>query len=166
MSSKNNIKSLPISKLAKIGDIDGVKRAIKSGVDIDDKDYRGHSALSCAIIKDQIEIVKILIENGADINNAEDTGHSALYCTIARDQTEMAKILIESSMDVNATDYPNRQSVLFFAVFNDRTEIVKALVARCTDVNIKDHKGFTPLYYANRDGYKEIIKILIDNGAN
>ena len=52
------------------------------------------------------------------------------------------------------------------AAMRGNIEAVKQHIAAGTDVNIKDDDGFTSLYYAAQNGYKEIAELLIEKGAD
>ena len=55
---------------------------------------------------------------------------------------------------------------IFDAVQIGNIEAVKQHLARGTNVNLKNDGGSTPLIEASRKGYKEIAKLLIENGAD
>jgi len=59
---------------------------------------------------------------------------------------------------------------LLDACKNGNLDAVKQLIkstffSKGVDVNVKDHFGRTALAWASHNGYTEIVKILIDNGA-
>ena len=60
--------SLTLPEASKRGDINEVKKLIKEGVDVNAEDGNGRTALSGAVMKNQIEVVVILLEAGADPN--------------------------------------------------------------------------------------------------
>ena len=51
-------------KFCAIGDIDGVKRLIMRGTEIDQSDYDGRTAIHLAASEGHIQIVEFLIDNG------------------------------------------------------------------------------------------------------
>lgn len=55
---------------------------------------------------------------------------------------------------------------LIDAVKDNKIEKVKQLLESGADVNQKNRFGMTPLYYASRNGYLEIVKLLLPAGAN
>ena len=52
------------------------------------------------------------------------------------------------------------------AVFARNIEDIKQHLAAGTHVNAKESRGWTPLLRAAREGYKEIVELLIANGAD
>jgi len=57
-------------------------------------------------------------------------------------------------------------NLLFKAVQENRIDIVKELIAKGVDINVKDEVGSTPLHTAAFSGHFEIVKFLIENGAD
>lgn len=60
------------------GDIDAVKELIKSGTDVNLKDYGGKTALMYAVLNSHIEIMEELINAGAKVNIKDNTGYTPL----------------------------------------------------------------------------------------
>src|SRR5581483_4993278 len=58
------------------------------------------------------------------------------------------------------------QEQLTSAVFGSRTKEVGALLSRGADVNGPDKRGTTPLYKASVQGKTEIVRVLLDAGAD
>ena len=55
---------------------------------------------------------------------------------------------------------------IYDAANDGNIEAVKQHIAAGTDVNVKDKVGGTPLHRAAYKGHKEIVELLIDNGAD
>ena len=52
------------------------------------------------------------------------------------------------------------------AIESGNIEAVKQHLAAGTDVNANDRSGSTPLHHAAEGGHKELIELLIENGAD
>jgi len=62
---------------------------------------------------------------------------------------------------------PEPPDISIYDAANDgNIEAVKQHLAAGTDVNVKDKVGGTPLHRAAYKGHKEIVELLIDNGAD
>ena len=72
---------------------------------------------------------------------------------------------INSEADVNELDNFN-QSPLLIACFKSLTEIGIMLINKGADVNREDIFGVNPLNLAIKNNNPDLIKALIDNGAN
>lgn len=89
------------------------------------------------------------------------------------DAPEMVAELIKNGEDVNATD-ENGVTALHWAVLYDRYGTAKLLLENGANVNVKEHSkaggfcgwGWYPLHLALRNENREIIRLLIDHGAD
>lgn len=67
-----------------VGDLELVKLLIASGANVNQKNFRGATALMIASGAGSASVVKHLIENGADVNARDQEGHNALEYAEAR----------------------------------------------------------------------------------
>jgi len=84
-----------IIELTKKNDIEGVKKAIAEGADLNFQDVYGYTALMLASLNNRPEMVKLLIERGAriDIKNGNDDTALDLANT---EITEIIELLTEA----------------------------------------------------------------------
>ena len=87
-----------------VGDIDSVKEHLDSGVDVNEKNKYGWTALIESAYSGRIKIAELLIEKGADVNSKTNQGSTALHVSSSRGYKEIAELLIEKGTDVNAQD--------------------------------------------------------------
>jgi len=124
------------------------------------------TALHLAAKNGHLEIVKLLIENGADVNVIGLYVNTAIYSALERGHLEIVKLLIDNGANVNALNtkvgnpHPH-ETVLNLAVRQKNPEIV-SLLLNSADVINKN----TSLHLAAENGHLEIIRLLIDNGAD
>ena len=76
------------------------------------------------------------------------------------------KTLIENGVDVNMKD-GRGNSILFEACKYNDMDLIKMLVENGADVNIRTNKGYTPLGYVcyNKSDNIELAKFLVEHGA-
>jgi len=122
---------------AEINAPDLVNRALNAGLDVNDRDTFGNSALEYAInaAQDRPEptaVVKSLLDRGADLN-----GITMAY-----------------------------GGPLFTAAANGEVDVIKLLVAAGAEVNQQDHRGYTALYHAALAGKAETVATLLTLGAD
>lgn len=67
----------PLSIAISKGDIEGVKKFIEYGVDVNEKS-NGMSPLMIAARYNKVEIIKILLSKGANLNEKDEKGFTAL----------------------------------------------------------------------------------------
>jgi ankyrin repeat protein len=168
------------------GDLNGVKKLVASGVNLDEKyipmqnpkkpakapakptdDNRGSTALMFAIKHSNIEIAKYLIEHDANIHLRNRNGATLLMQSVYYNYPEVAKLLIEYGADLNAVS-KNGISVLIVAIDRNMSdEFLDYLIRNGANIEYRTQKGWTPLHFAV---YKKlpasIIKKFINHGAN
>ena len=161
------------------GDIEGVKRHLADGADVNAKRKSNdiacyeYTPLHIAAHEDHTEIAELLIAKGAEVNAKDKYGYTPMHIAAADGCKELAELLIAKGADVNARS-EQRSTPLHQAAMScgdNYEKIVELLIANGADVNAKYEeaeyeKGKTPLHYAAREGNKEIAELLIANGAN
>ena len=93
---------MSIHEAAKAGNIEAVMKAIEVGLDINDVDNAGETALEIATIEGHIDIVVLLIDKGADVNFKNSSGFTALHTAAFFRHKEIVEIFIQKGADVNA----------------------------------------------------------------
>ncbi len=157
----------PLQHACLRGHFDIVKLLIEKGaaVDFTISPIFG-TPLMNAIERGYLNIVKYLVEEGkADVNYLSG-GKNALMVAIARNRPEIAEYLSEKGAEIKFQD--NGTGALIYAVRQNSEDLLKILIeTRKVDLNAQDEFGWTPLSYAlTRDNNKNLVKILLDNGAN
>ncbi|MBE6463683.1 MAG: ankyrin repeat domain-containing protein [Alphaproteobacteria bacterium] len=147
------------------GDINEVKELIDMGVDVNQKDNSGRTALMEASYWGYKEVVELLIQNGADVNQKDEKGKTALVKASGEGYKEIVELLIKNGADVNHKDNYG-YTALMDASYWGYKEVVELLIQSGADVNQKNDNDVTALMMASRRGYKEIVELLIENGAD
>ena len=81
-----------------------VEFLLEKGVDVNQKDLSGNSALMGACFKGFIETVKILIKHNVTIDSQNFTGSTALIYTAMFKQKAIYDLLIKSGANPNIKD--------------------------------------------------------------
>ncbi|CAG7966071.1 unnamed protein product [Penicillium nalgiovense] len=151
--------------------------------DVSRVNERGHNLLTIATRVGCTPICKILVEKGADLNQqveGQDYG-SALHAAAHRGHTETVKYLVEAGANVNMTvENGEHGNALIAALAAEEVDTAKFLIQKAgADVN-KTHTleeeeededldpvvVLTPIALAAKIKGTEILKILVDAGAN
>ena len=150
------------------GDIEGVKRHLADGADVNAKDNSGDTPLHIASFERHTEIAELLIAKGADVNaEGRRNDYTPLHTAADMGAKEIAELLIAKGAEVNArSEY--QLTPLHEAVSRgyNYEKTVELLIANGADVNAKEDGGWTPLHYAAEFGRKEVAELLIANGAD
>ena len=136
-----------------------------------------------AAYKGEVDELARLLNGG----EAVPTGavNSALEAAAYEGRSDAVRFLLQRGADPNTVYAPNRESILHFATSKtsrpaERTSVVKQLIAAGADVNSRTlagvttlcymrdirTRGETPLHRAAAFGDPEMIKALIDAGAD
>lgn len=153
-------------------DLNLVKEIIfKHVVNIDFKDDLGQTALMYAACSGNSDIIKVLIANGANINLKNEEGKTAL--DIAQDykecHSEASAEIIHLLLSSPSTATPQPQltdETLVEAVENGNLNVVKDCIYQNIDINTFSKNGLTILMMAIRNRSDNIVKFLIENGAD
>ena len=134
---------------ARVGDLESAKLLVAAGANVNDADAWGVSATAMAAHAGFTALVTWLLDRGAD-PNAAAAGFTALHAAIMRRDTRMAAALLEHGADANAplTAWtPTRRSS---RDHNFAPELV----------------GATPFWLASRFNQPDVMRLLLDHGAN
>lgn len=137
----------------------------------DDEEPLDYTALHCAVLNNNLEMVQVLVEAGADINARDAFECTPLLYSVAskNGDVSIAKLLVEKGADVFVRD-KNDRSALKLALENRHFEIAKLIVQVITrsgiNINAQDRTGSTLLMNAVDHGDPEFVKCIIDAGAD
>ena len=151
-----------------------VRVLVGAGADVNAKSKMGRTAVWLAAANDgSSATVKFLLEHGAKLDGSE-----ILAATAANDSATI-RLLLDKGANVNAKD-PVGMTPLLNAAMNGNTRIAEMLLARGADVNAACATEFggtvkagkialgllTPLLVASVYGPYDMVKLLLDAGAN
>lgn len=139
---------------------------IENNADINEKSSWGASALIYASEKGNINIMQYLIDNGIDVNGkADDNGDTPLlWAVTGQNPYEASKLLIENGADINATNDSGVAPATILAASTPK--VVKLLKDNGADLDTKFSDYYPPIAIAAGAGNLEIVKALVENGAD
>nr|RBR01853.1 hypothetical protein FVER53263_11220 [Fusarium verticillioides] len=127
--------------------------------------------LMSAVLGNQAAIAKTLINAGADMNAVSGGDNNKWNAThFSYDLPDCMKVLVEAGADINALG-PDGTPFYLAAYFN-QTKVVEPLLehkpdleTKCPDGDFTD-AGYTPLLCAASCGYNELLRLLLEAGAD
>ena len=151
---------------ARAGKIDLVNRLLDSRANPNARTLTGGTPLMFAAISGSIPVLARLLDAGADVNATGSNGWSALMVVSAKGHDRATQLLLDAGADINAADI-YLWTALHRAAYENRASVVRVLL-RHQDVNLQgqDDHGATALHHAAAGGYREIVQMLIDAGAD
>jgi ankyrin repeat protein/beta-lactamase regulating signal transducer with metallopeptidase domain len=120
----------------------------------------------------RVDVVRALVDRGADVNARTRLGGTALSAAAAsgRFEPEIARTLLDRGADVNAKLNDGVTPLLRLLGNNGTNEKSVAgallLIQRGADVNVTTERGETPLRTAVAGSTLEVVRALLDKGAD
>lgn len=182
MFASCNAKDQPLTKedmmqreeilgLVKRDDVNGVKKALDNGANVNTRDGKRRSLLLLATINKQEAMAMLLTEKGAGVNLQDEIQDSPFLYAGATGQTEMVKLFLTHGARFDIFNRYNG-TALIPACERGHVETVKVLVnTKGFPVNHVNRLGWTALMEAIVLGngskkYQEIVQLLKDGGAD
>ncbi|XP_044270883.1 protein phosphatase 1 regulatory subunit 12B isoform X5 [Tribolium madens] len=175
------------------GDKDEVLRLLENGADINTANVDGLTALHQACIDDNSEMVEFLVDHGADVNRGDNEGWTPLHATASCGFLYIAKYLIEKGANVAAVNNDGELAVDISECQKMEDLLNEEIKKRGIDcdaarneekrIMLQDAKewlatksplvdaphpknGATALHVAAAKGYTDVMKILLQCGAD
>lgn len=137
-----------------------ISKAIKEGININQKLSDGSYFLIHATKQKKPNIVRMLLENGADPNVKDDNGFTALMYSINPENYRIMKLLLEHGADINITATHSGVPVLFMTYC---PKMIKLLLNYNPNLLVKDKNGITLL---NTSGKNQLVNYFLDNNGD
>lgn len=114
---------MDIFSAARAGDTNKIQELLKSGISVNDKNDKGHSALMLASYNGHYDATKLLIELGADVNSVDESSNSILMGVVFKGHAPIFELLIEGGADLDFQNAKN-QTALDLAVMFGRRNLI------------------------------------------
>jgi len=155
-----------IHQAAMQGDLAAVKKLLEQNPALLEAcdDDEGVTPLAYAAGFGRMEVLEFLVARGADVNARDPRGLSALLLTVYTGQLQALRFLLDKGADIKPPG-PSGMGPLHFAA-RERAEIAGLLFERMADIGARDDYGNTALILAAREGAQEVVRLLVDAGAD
>lgn len=153
----------PLIEAARARDGRALGILLTDGADPNVRDATGGTALTEAILLENVDNVRLLLDAGADVNVEVASGrYSPLMLAAFRSNPQLVRMLIEAGANVNAVD-ANGTSVLMWAAYASETgdtRVAEQLLAAGADSSVKNRKGESAITWAARQGVTPMVRLL------
>ena len=152
---------------ARQGSIESAKTLIDAGADINQGDADGNTPLLIAILNNHDELSLDLINRGADVNAANKDGRSPLFAAVdAHDVDWSDRPLVKETEKVSSLDVIQ---ALIDHKANVNAQLTAVSIIKKAAQDSADRTlgtGATAFMRAARSGDVEVMKLLLDHGAD
>lgn len=164
-TQKTSIETTPLHEACLINNREIVAALLQKGAKVNQKDGNGWDALHIACLFDHFEIIKLLLESSEiDINAETPEGKTPLL--ISQDK-HVIEELLKHNPNITKKYKDGRTLLHEFCYLMKDLEIYKLILERATPelINTPDNKNMTPLNLACIFNEWDIIRLLLDHGA-
>lgn len=159
---QDNRGRTPLFEICMYGCINIAKKLIKKGANINIADKYGETILDLATSVGDIYFVELLLQNGVDLNIGNPLGNA-----ISEGRFEFVKLFVEHGADIHKKYTYSSYAIYDASLYYEKnSEILYYLLEKGVDVNVQNNYGDTPLLQASFEGYFELVRILLNNGAD
>jgi ankyrin repeat protein len=123
------------------------------------------SAMTDAIIADNVQGVKAVLKRGLPVNETGYRRSTFLMMASTTGNAQIVTVLLNAGAKINAKD-TGGETALMKAVTMNHSGVVKLLIQHKADVNTQDGSGRTPLMYVAYEGNVDLIRALLTAKAN
>ena len=166
-----SIRTVPLCRATECGYVKTVGKLLDAGADPNgtEDDYR---PLYTAAEKGYVEIVRKLLAKGARV---DDPGRpllpdNALHAAARGCHVKIIKLLIDAGANVKAKNDRGKTPLHALAMSNcgerECLKVLQWLIDAGADIHAKDKQGGQPLHEAAQYGNVEMVKKLLELGAN
>ena len=156
-----------VAAAAENGDRDAVKALIKKGLDVNEAQGDGSTALHWAAIKGDAEMAQMLIFAGANVRATTRIGaYTPLYLAAKGGYSAVVAALLSAGADAKAVTANGTTPLMIAAAAGD-TKSITSLIENGAEINATDAaKGESPLIFAAGFNRTDAVKLLLAKGAD
>eukprot|EP01129_Flabellula_baltica_P007197 TRINITY_DN2771_c0_g1_i1.p1 TRINITY_DN2771_c0_g1~~TRINITY_DN2771_c0_g1_i1.p1 ORF type:complete len:986 (-),score=182.87 TRINITY_DN2771_c0_g1_i1:41-2998(-) len=126
-------------------------------------DVHGTSALLCASMFGNLDMVKWLINHGSNVDEKNDYGCTALLLAVINNHHDIVDYLLDMGANINEQNDQHESAVLC-ASNEGHLTLLHFLISKGADYLTKDNQGCSPLHLACMNGHLKIAKYLSSLG--
>ena len=131
------------------------------------KNSMGNTALHIAALRGVSSITELVMKEGLDPSQPNAAGETPIYIASQEGHAEIITLLKEKNPELLKTKDLKGNNIITAAVINMRDELLDVLIKEVPNlINEQNHDGKTALMYASEYGGTEMVKSLLNAGAD
>lgn len=153
--------------IARNGSLDEVKKALKEGANVNEKNDEWCTPLMFAAEENSDPmVIKTLIEAGAILESKTKGGATPIMGAVQKNPNiEVLKILIKEGANVNKENEIGFTPLIYAAIYNSNPDFITILIEAGADINYTNKIGYNAFLYAVLNNSIEIVQRLVSHGA-
>ncbi|PKS09158.1 hypothetical protein jhhlp_003772 [Lomentospora prolificans] len=140
-----------------------VERLLEKRPNVNAKSADGQTVLHRAAWGGCFDVVMLLRRSGADPFIRDNLGMKPWQLAAEKGHEAIADALLKEEESVT-DECISKQKGLIFTARKGYALITSSLLKKGAECSVKDRDGLTPLHWAVKRGYKELVRLLIDQG--
>ena len=139
--------------------LDVVMLLLEHGADANYPDNHGRTPIHIALRRGFIDVAQLLLHHGADANHPDKHGRTPLHLALQRRLIGIVRLLLDHGADAS---YPDKRGLTprHIGLYTGNDEIILLLF------NLPGNDGWTRLHAASQEGHDDIVRLLLDHGAD
>jgi len=158
----------PLLFAAREGRVDAAKALIAAGADVSAIDPDRQSTLVIALINGHFDVANLLIDHGADVNTPDKVGRTALWAAVDYHTPPQSNRPAPNPFDEETTSLDVIKNLLAHGARVDAPLTAQVPYRTKLDRGADGvlGAGTTPLLRAAKAGDAQVVKLLLEKGAN
>ncbi|HIF74972.1 MAG TPA: hypothetical protein EYG31_05830 [Porticoccaceae bacterium] len=150
----------------KSADLNTVRQLLSNGIDIQETQGDGATALHWAAHRKNQDAANLLLGAGIDVNVSNELGATALWLASLNGDAEMIELLLTAGANPNLP-LKRGETSLMTAARSGNVSAVLLLLQNGADIDhAETERGQTALMWATAQRHAEVVRVLLDNGAD
>lgn len=148
------------------GAVGVVQRLLQRGAAVNSVDLEERTPFYCAVQSNHLECASLLHSSGTSIEHRSLAGFTPIHIAAFENHDRLVEWLLKLGVSVAVRSQPDQLTPLHCASSYNSCRSAQLLIAFGADVNARDVDDDTPLHLAGRRGHPEMIRLLVDHGAD
>ena len=163
LKNKTQMGSTPLMMTSEYKSLEIPKYLIKKGANINIQDNNGDPVINWSAYYGNVPFTRLMLENGAKTNLKSIHSDGVLQVALKEWQDSIVDLLLEHNVFIHQVQENSME--LINALKNNNLPLFESLLNK-NNLNTRDGASNTLLMIAAKNGYFELVKYLIEEGAD